>query len=91
MAIVMVLLTCKENTILISGICIILVYPVFKYETGWNFANLKYQDFWTFKGFIRNLFFNGFHPVMPWTAFMLFGYWFGKQDLNNDEFVKKTF
>jgi uncharacterized protein len=95
MAIIMVLLTCKEKTILISGICIILVYPilitVFNYETGWNFATLDYQDFWTFKGFMRNLFFNGFHPVMPWTAFMLFGYWFGKQDLYNDKFVKKTF
>jgi uncharacterized protein len=95
MAITMVLLTCKEKTILISGICIILVYPiliaVLNYETGWDFATLNYQDFWTIKGFIRNLFFNGFHPVLPWTAFMLFGYWFGKQDLNNDKFVKKTF
>ena len=95
MAIIMVLLTCKEKTILISGICIILVYPilitVFNYETGWNFATLDYQDFWTFKGFMRNLFFNGFHPVMPWTAFILFGYWFGKQDLYNDKFVKKIF
>jgi uncharacterized membrane protein YeiB len=95
MAIIMVLLTCKENTILITGICIILAYPilvtVLNYETGWSFTTLEYQDFWTFKGFIRNLFFNGFHPVMPWTAFMLFGYWFGKQDLHNKEFVKKTF
>ncbi|TXE20317.1 DUF418 domain-containing protein [Psychroserpens burtonensis] len=95
MAITLVLLTCKEKTILISGICIILVYPilitVLNYETGWIFATLDYQDFWTFKGFIRNLFLNGFHPVMPWTAFMLFGYWFGKQDLHNDKFVKKTF
>jgi uncharacterized membrane protein YeiB len=95
MAITLVLLTCKEKTILISGICIILVYPILitilNYETGWDFATLEYQDFWTFKGFIRNLFFNGFHPVMPWTAFMLFGYWFGKQHLHNDKFVKKTF
>jgi uncharacterized membrane protein YeiB len=95
MAIILVLLTCKERTILISGICIILVYPVLvtflNYETGWNFETLEYQDFWTFKGFTRNLFFNGFHPVMPWTAFMIFGYWFGKQDLHNDKFVKKTF
>ncbi|PKG41428.1 DUF418 domain-containing protein [Psychroflexus sp. MES1-P1E] len=95
MAITLVLLTCKERTILISGICIILVYPILitilNYETGWIFATLDYQDFWTFKGFMRNLFLNGFHPVLPWTAFMIFGYWFGKQDLHNDKFVKKTF
>jgi len=95
MAIIMVLLSCKERTILISGISIIIAYPIIitflNYETGWNFNTLDYQDFWTFKGFMRNLFFNGFHPVIPWTAFMLFGYWFGKQDLHNDKFVKKTF
>jgi len=95
MAVTLILLTRKENTILISGILIILAYPIlitfFNYETGWNFDTLDYQDFWTFKGFVRNLFFNGFHPVIPWTAFMLFGYWFGKQDLQNDKFVKKTF
>jgi uncharacterized membrane protein YeiB len=95
MAIVVVLLRCKEKTILISGISLILVYPilitVLNYETGWNFETLDYQYFWTIKGFIRNLFFNGFHPVMPWSAFMLFGYWFGKQNLHNDKFVKKTF
>ncbi|TLP74157.1 DUF418 domain-containing protein [Maribacter sp. ACAM166] len=95
MVIIMVLLTCKERTILISGISIIIAYPIIitflNYETGWDFDTLDYQYFWTFKGFMRNLFFNGFHPVMPWTAFMLFGYWFGKQDLHNDKFVKKTF
>jgi uncharacterized membrane protein YeiB len=61
------------------------------YETGWNFETLEYQGFWTINGFIRNLFFNGFHPVIPWTSFMLFGYWFGKQDLNNEKFIKRTF
>jgi uncharacterized membrane protein YeiB len=95
MAITLVLLTQKEHTILILGIAIILAYPilitVLNYEAGWNFETLDYQNLWTFKGFIRNLFFNGFHPAFPWTAFMLFGYWFGKQDLNNNKFLRKTF
>jgi uncharacterized membrane protein YeiB len=95
MAITIVLLTSKEKNILISAIALIALFPLLmiflNYEIGWNFDTLDYQDFWTFKGFIRNLFFNGFHPVIPWTSFMLFGYWFGKQDLHNDKFVKKTF
>jgi uncharacterized protein len=95
MAITIVLLTSKEKNILISAIVLIALFPLlmtlWNYETGWNFETLYYQDFWTPKGFIRNLFFNGFHPVIPWTSFMLFGYWFGKQDLHNDKFVKKTF
>jgi uncharacterized protein len=95
MAITILHLTCKEKTILVSGISIIIAFPVLmmflNYETGWNLDTLNYHDFWTFKGFMRNLFFNGFHPVIPWTAFMLFGYWFGKQDLHSDKFVKKIF
>jgi len=95
MPITLLLLTRKEHTILTSGISIIVAYPILliflNYETGWNFDTLDYEGFWTFKGFMRNLFFNGFHPVIPWAAFMLFGYWFGKQDLHNDKFVKKTF
>jgi uncharacterized membrane protein YeiB len=94
MAILLLLLTCSEKTILISGVCIILLYPVLiiilDYQHGWNFTTLNYQGFWTIRGFLRNLFFNGFHPVMPWSAFMIFGYWFGKQNLHNEKFIKKT-
>ncbi len=48
------------------------------YERGWDFATLTYLDFWTPEGFVRHLFFNGFHPVFPWTAFLLFGMWLGR-------------
>jgi len=95
MAINILLLTSKERTIIISAISLIIVFPIlmtfWNYETGWNFDTLEYQGFWTINGFMRNLFFNGFHPVIPWTSFMLFGYWFGKQDLHNNKFIKKTF
>jgi uncharacterized membrane protein YeiB len=95
MLVILLLLTSNEKTILMSAIALILLYPLligfWNYETGWNFDTLDYLDFWSFNGFFRNLFFNGFHPVIPWTAFMLFGFWFGKQDLHNDKFVKKTF
>ncbi len=43
------------------------------YESGWNFEELTYSGFWTIDGFIRNLFFNGFHPVFPWLGFFLLG------------------
>lgn len=28
---------------------------------------------WTLTGFVRNTFFNGWHPVIPWVSFVLFG------------------
>ena len=95
MAITLFLLTRTEKTILISSIALVLVFPLlmlfWNYDTGWNFDTLDYQGFWTVKGFLRNLFYNGFHPVIPWTAFMLFGFWYGKQDLRNAMFIKRTF
>ncbi len=95
MAITILLLTSNEKTLVSSAITLIVAFPIlmmfWDYETGWNFDTLHYQDFWTVRGFVRNLFFNGFHPVIPWTAFMLIGYWFGKQNLYNHNFLKKTF
>ncbi|WP_430412561.1 DUF418 domain-containing protein [Kordia sp.] len=87
----------KGNTrhIIFGILSFLLLYPVLMffiaYDTGWNFNNYSYTDFWTINGFVRNLFYNGFHPVIPWTAFMLLGLWFGRQDLNNEKFIKKTF
>jgi len=43
------------------------------YDAGWNWADYSYVDFWTFSGFVRNLFFNGWHPVFPWLSFLLWG------------------
>lgn len=80
--------------ILMASIGLILFYPImiilFDYETGWNFATLEYLDFWTVIGFFRNLFYNGFHPVVPWSAFMLFGLWYGRQNLHDNSFLKKS-
>lgn len=87
-------LTKSAKTILISSFLIIFSYPIlmliWDFDYGWNFELLTYLDFWTINGFLRNLFYNGFHPVIPWTAFMLIGLWFGKQNLNDTTFIKKS-
>lgn len=51
------------------------------YEAGWNFETITYTDFWTPAGQVRHLFFNGFHPVAPWLAFLLLGIWLGRRGL----------
>lgn len=84
----------NSKTILISSLVIILFYliliVIFNYGEGWNFSTLDYKDFWEPVGFLRNLFFNGFHPVIPWAAFMIFGFWFGKQNLSEQKFLRKS-
>jgi uncharacterized protein len=59
---------------------LVLVF-VLDYEAGWNWQTLTYSGFWTPEGFVRNLLFNGWHPVVPWLAFLLFGIVLAKSDL----------
>lgn len=94
MMITLLLIKSKPITILLTALAFILVYPILMfalpYDIGWDFSTYEYDGFWTLTGFMRNLFYNGFHPVMPWTAFMLLGLWFGRQDLHNTIFIKKV-
>ena len=55
------------------NVAFILLIFTLNYSTGWNWETYTYQGFWTVQGFIRNLFFNGWHPVIPWLGFLLFG------------------
>jgi len=54
------------------------------YLKGWHPEQpfLEYLDFWTIEGFIRNLLFNGYHPVFPWLCFFLLGMILGRLDLS---------
>jgi len=65
---------------LIAGLNILSVALIvtLDYEAGWNWADHSYTDFWTPEGFVRNLFFNGWHPVVPWLAYLLFGMVLGR-------------
>ena len=95
MMVTLLFLTSKGKTLLAASIALIIIYPfltvAFDYETGWDLETLMYHDFWTWKGFSRNLLYNGFHPVIPWTSFMLFGYWLGRHPLQDMPRVRRAF
>lgn len=59
----------------------LLMLLILDFEAGWDFDNLDYLDFWTLEGMVRHMLFNGFHPVFPWTAFLLIGMWLGRQQV----------
>ena len=67
-----------------------LLMYVFDYSTGWDFENMEYSDFWSLQGMVRHIFFNGYFPVFPWTAFLLAGMWLGRQDLQSAIFRRKV-
>jgi uncharacterized membrane protein YeiB len=71
------------------AVSFIVLLFFFDYDQGWNWKTLDYEGFWTLEGMLRHLFFNGFHPVIPWTAFLLVGMWLGRQDMTKPALRKK--
>lgn len=55
------------------NIAFVIMVLALNYDAGWNWTDFTYSDFWTPGGFVRNLFFNGWHPIVPWLGFLLFG------------------
>lgn len=53
----------------------------FNFDAGWDWETYIYADFWTLTGFARHSFYNGWHPVFPWLAFLLIGMALAKLDL----------
>ena len=52
-------------------------------SAGWVYTedDITYPSFWTWRGSLRYLFFNGWHPVFPWVSLVLFGSLVGRLDL----------
>lgn len=61
------------------------------YMQGWDPRQpfIEYLDFWTAEGFLRNLLYNGYHPVFPWMCFFLLGLWLGRRNLLDRSVRKK--
>jgi uncharacterized membrane protein YeiB len=76
----------NDRTLLLVSTMIMLAFPslmlFFNYEQNWNWVSLTYENFWSLDGMVRHIVFNGFHPVFPWAAFLIFGMWLGRQNLS---------
>ncbi len=68
--------------IIMLNVFFLAMILVLDYDKGWNWDDLSYTGFWTPAGFVRNLFFNGWHPVFPWLGFLLFGIVLGRMSLS---------
>jgi uncharacterized membrane protein YeiB len=66
---------------------LLLVVP---YETGWDFEQLRYTDFWTVAGFLRNTLYNGWNPIFPWSALFFFGMWLGRKPWANQALRRRA-
>ncbi|MBG9455817.1 membrane protein [Lysinibacillus sphaericus] len=76
-----------KRMIILSSLFLItsqVLQVTMNYMNGWHPDRpfMEYIDFWTIDGFIRNLLFNGYHPVFPWVCFFLLGMLLGRLDLS---------
>lgn len=69
----------------------VVMLVVLDYERGWDFSTITYVDQWSLQGFMRHLFFNGFHPVFPWLAFVVAGLWIGRLPLDDPRTAQRLF
>lgn len=78
-------LTGSRRMQMIAALGLILAFPlvamVSSYDAGWDWKTLSYDGFWTAAGFVRHSLLNGWHPVLPWLAFVLVGMAIAQLDL----------
>lgn len=83
----LILFRLSSKTLLIFAIGLpwifVIAITLWDYETGWNWQTLHYEGFWSPTGFVRHIFYNGWHPVLPWIAFIAFGMWLAEFDLGS--------
>ena len=60
-----------------------MLYLVGGFWDDWNLETLEYRNFWGPWQQVKNLVFNGWHPLLPWLGFLLAGMWLGRQDLGD--------
>ena len=77
-----------------SGALVLVFVVLFfnlNYDQGWDWKTLEYDGFWTPLGMVRHLFYNGFHPVIPWLAFLFVGNVLGRQDMGDPAIRRRVF
>jgi uncharacterized protein len=76
----------SSRALLLISIMLTLSFPIlmlfFDYDQNWDWSTLTYLNLWSLDGMIRHILFNGFHPIFPWAAFLVFGMWLGRVDLS---------
>lgn len=60
----------------------VTLFFMFPYEPNTDLEIMDYQGFFSPETFASNLFYNGYHPVLPWACFLLFGFWLGRQKVH---------
>jgi uncharacterized membrane protein YeiB len=81
------LITASDRRLLLGALGYALgfvaLFLVLDFEKHWNWETLSYRGLWTPSGLVRNLIYDGFRSVLPWTGFVFFGMWLGRLNLRD--------
>lgn len=66
----------------VSLLAFVVMFQFLDYGAGWRWRDLSYPEFWSPLGQLRNLLFNGWHPLFPWLAFLFTGMALGRMQLH---------
>jgi uncharacterized protein len=84
----------KSRTVLLTAMGFVLafgvLFVVFDYGQNWNWTAMKYHGLWTASGLLRNLFYDGFRSVFPWTGLLLLGVCLGRADWSKANVPRKA-
>jgi uncharacterized membrane protein YeiB len=59
----------------------IVLFVAVDFDANWNDEWSEYDGLWEPTNLVRNLFYDGFRSVFPWTGFVLYGMWLGRVGL----------
>lgn len=76
----------SSRWLLLLAAALVAAFPAmmlfFGYYDHWDADMTHYRGLWTPIGMLRNLFFDGYRPVIPWAALLIFGMWLGRLDVS---------
>jgi uncharacterized membrane protein YeiB len=74
----------SSRALLGTAIGVMLAFPALMlmvdYNARWDWETFTYRGLWTPTGALRNLFYDGFRPVIPWAGLLILGMWIGRLD-----------
>jgi uncharacterized membrane protein YeiB len=76
----------RPSWISLAGAAVVMIVAyiinqAFDPRIGWEHGYIWYKGYLTPRGFIRNTFLNGYHPIFPWAAYALVGMWLARQPI----------
>jgi uncharacterized protein len=84
----------NPRTLLMTALAFVLTFclllTLFDYDRNWDWNTLTYHRLWTPAGLVRNLFYDGFRSVFPWTGLLILGMWLGRLDWSTGGVPRKA-